>query len=227
MTSTVNAASKSTAENRSHAAPASVSSTAAAVPTDMDTADDKARLRSEMRARRSALTTQALAEASASLVRRLSAVPVLAKARRIAAYRAVRGEITLDTLIDSERWATFTLPRVIGTNLEFVARCEGQSFSTGSFGIPEPTDGAVVPFAEHDVVLVPLVAFDENCYRLGQGGGFYDRAVASLPAAGTGTGLRPVLIGVAHWFQQVERVPRQHWDLPLDAVITDRAVIGL
>ncbi len=184
----------------------------------------KARLRSEMRARRAALEPQVAAEAAAALVRRLALMPVLERAQRIAAYRAVRGEISVDALVDGERWADFTLPRVAGERLEFVARCDGQRFERGAFGISEPLDGEAVTLADHDVVLVPLVAFDASCHRLGQGGGFYDRAMASLAAPGARP--RPAFIGIAHWFQQVDGVPRQRWDLPLDAVATDRSVIG-
>ena len=72
--------------------------------------------------------------------------------------------------------------------------------------------------AQHDVVLVPLVAFDETGQRLGQGGGFYDRAIAAAGAS------RPLLIGVAHAFQQVRSVPVEAWDMPLDAVVTEERV---
>ena len=147
----------------------------------------------------------------------------IAEARRVAAYRAVRGEVPLADLLDGARREVFTLPRVVGDDLEFVAWCEGQSFAPGSFGIPEPVDGEVVAFADHDAVLVPLTAFDERCRRLGQGGGFYDRALASL-SAGPGVG-RPAAIGVAYSFQQVALVPQDRWDVPLDAVVTDTGVV--
>ena len=103
----------------------------------------------------------------------------------------------------------------------------GQRFAAGSFGIPEPVGGAVVALADHDAVLVPLTAFDGHCRRLGQGGGFYDRALASrLSGAGPGSGqLRPAAIGVAYSFQQVARVPQDRWDVPLDAVATDAGVL--
>ena len=147
----------------------------------------------------------------------------IAEARRVAAYRAVRGEVPLADLLDGARREVFTLPRVVGDDLEFVAWCEGQSFAPGSFGIPEPVGGEVVAFADHEAVLVPLTAFDERCRRLGQGGGFYDRALASLPA-GPGVG-RPAAIGVAYSFQQVALVPQDRWDVPLDAVVTDTDLV--
>ena len=176
-----------------------------------------------MRSRRAGLSPAAVAEAGAAVTRRLEALPAIAEARRVAAYRAVRGEIPLDGLLDGPRRETFTVPRVVGDDLEFLAWCEGQSFVPGSFGIPEPVDGEVVAFADHDAVLVPLTAFDGRGHRLGQGGGFYDRALASLPP-GPGAG-RPVAIGVAYSFQQVDRVPEDRWDVPLDAVATDSGIV--
>ncbi|MYE07975.1 MAG: 5-formyltetrahydrofolate cyclo-ligase, partial [Acidimicrobiaceae bacterium] len=88
-------------------------------------------------------------------------------------------------------------------------------------GIPEPVDGELVAFADHDAVLVPLTAFDGRCHRLGQGGGFYDRALASLPSGRH----RPAAIGVAYSFQQVADVPQDRWDVPLDAVATDAGIV--
>ena len=184
--------------------------------------DAKARLRAEMRSRRAGLSPAAVAEAGAAVARRLEELPAIAGARRVAAYRAVRGEIPLDGLLDGPRREVFTVPRVVGDALEFVAWREGQSFARGSFGIPEPADGEVVALADHDAVLVPLTAFDGRCHRLGQGGGFYDRALASLPSGGP----RPAAVGVAYSFQQVDRVPQDRWDVPLDAVATDAGIVA-
>ncbi len=183
--------------------------------------DAKGRIRADMRARRAGLDPAAVAAAGVAAAGRLASLPVIAGARRVAAYRAVRGEIPLDALLEGERRRVFTLPRVVGDDLEFVAWSEGQSFVRGSFGIPEPAGGEVVGLEEHDAVLVPLTAFDGQCHRVGQGGGFYDRALASLvPGAD-----RPAAIGVAYSFQQVAEVPRDSWDVPLDAVVTDTGIV--
>lgn len=184
-------------------------------------AEAKARLRAGMRARRAGLSPVDVAAAGAAVVRRLESLPAMTGARRVAAYRAVRGEIPLDGLLDGGRGETLTLPRVVGDDLEFVAWHAGLTFEPGAFGIPEPVDGEPVAFADHDVVLVPLTAFDGSCHRLGQGGGFYDRALAAVPPGSA----RPVTVGVAHSFQQVGEVPREAWDVPLDAVVTDTGVI--
>ncbi len=184
-------------------------------------AEAKARLRTDMRTRRAGLSRAEVAAAGAAVLRGLESLPAMTGARRVAAYRAVRGEIPLDGLLDGERRETLTLPRVVGDDLEFVAWHAGLTFRPGAFGIPEPVDGELVAFADHDVVLVPLTAFDGSCHRLGQGGGFYDRALASVaPGA-----VRPVTVGVAYSFQQVGEVPREPWDVPLDAVVTDTGAV--
>lgn len=180
-------------------------------------------LRAEMRARRAGLDASRLAAAGAAVSRRLMSLREVATARRVAAYRAVRGEVPLDALLGGDRGAVFTVPRVVGDDLEFVACLEGQDFAAGPFGILEPVGGEAVALADHDVVLVPVVAFDSRCHRLGQGGGFYDRALSSL-GAGAEKG-RPFTVGVAHWFQQVDEVPLEGWDVPLDAVVTDTDVV--
>ncbi|MYE65992.1 MAG: 5-formyltetrahydrofolate cyclo-ligase [Acidimicrobiaceae bacterium] len=184
-------------------------------------AEAKARLRAAMRARRAGLSPADVAAASAAVVRRLQSLPAMAEARRVAAYRAVRGEVPLDGLLDGERREVCTLPRVVGDDLEFVAWRDGQTLEPGAFGIPEPVGGEVVAFADHDLVLVPLTAFDGGCHRLGQGGGFYDRALAALAPDAA----RPVTVGVAHSFQQVDVVPRDSWDVPLDAVVTETGLV--
>lgn len=183
----------------------------------------KARLRAAMRARRAGLDSTDAAAAGEAVARRLESLPVMAEARRVAAYRAVRGELPLDALLAGGRRAVFTLPRVVGQRLEFVAWREGLTFAPGAFGIPEPVGGDTVAFADHDAVLVPLTAFDQRGHRLGQGGGFYDRALASLPPDAA---TRPAIVGVGYSFQQVDEVPVEPWDLPLDAVVTDTGIVA-
>ncbi len=173
-----------------------------------------------MRDRRSRLDSAVLAAVSTAVTVNLLALPVLRTARRIAAYSCVRGEISLDGLLDGPHGDRYTLPRVRGRDLEFVARHRGQRFTPGSFAIPEPVDGEIVALADHDVVLAPLVAFDASGVRLGQGKGFYDRALAPLAAT-----RRMVLIGIAHSFQQVDELPRQPWDVPLDGIMTEAGLV--
>jgi len=88
------------------------------------------------------------------------------------------------------------------------------AMTTDCFGIPVPADGAVVV---PDIVLLPLVAFDEQGYRLGYGGGFFDRTLARMAA-------KPATIGVGFEFGRLESLLPQAHDVPLDAIVTERQV---
>ena len=85
--------------------------------------------------------------------------------------------------------------------------------TVGPFGARVPTDGVVmVP----QVLIVPLLAFDARGYRLGYGGGFYDRTLAALRAEG------PVLaLGFAYGAQEIPEVPVDQYDQRLDGVVTE------
>ncbi len=176
-------------------------------------------MRRVLRRRRSDLPPDDVAAASMAVLTRLLRLPVLAEARTVGGYRSIRGEIDVDGALThvADRGATATIPRVEGASMTFVRWTPSDRTEAGAFGIAEPVGGAEVAFGDHDVVLVPLVAFDERGHRLGQGGGFYDRAIE-------GARQRPLLIGVAHAFQQVEAVPIEPWDQRLDAVVTDEAI---
>ena len=177
-------------------------------------------MRRELRERRSALSPEEQAGVSAAVERRLAQIAALERSLVVGGYRAIRGEVDIDAALTSLHagGTLVTVPRVSGDRMDFLPWTSGSETITGSFGIDEPINGEPVQFSQHDVVLVPLVAFDGTGQRLGQGGGFYDRAIA---AAGAG---RPLLIGVAHAFQQVRSVPVEAWDMPLDAVVTEERV---
>jgi 5-formyltetrahydrofolate cyclo-ligase len=82
------------------------------------------------------------------------------------------------------------------------------------FDQPPPTAVALVP----DLILVPLVGFDDGLNRLGQGAGHYDRAFAACPAAHR--------VGIAWACQKLDAIPTDPWDVPLDAVLTETAWIS-
>ena len=177
-------------------------------------------MRRELRERRAALSPAEQAGISAAVGRRLAQIAALKRSLVVGGYRAIRGEVDIDAALARlhEDGAMVTIPRVSGDRMDFLPWTSASETITGSFGIDEPINGEPVQFSRHDVVLVPLVAFDETGQRLGQGGGFYDRAIAEAGAA------RPLLIGVAHAFQQVRSIPVEAWDMPLDAVVTEERV---
>jgi 5-formyltetrahydrofolate cyclo-ligase len=89
---------------------------------------------------------------------------------------------------------------------------DGGPLDSGPFNIPQPTHGE---FVDPDILLVPLVAADPRCHRLGQGKGHYDRALAALAGHKT-----LHTIGLAWEVQLIAEVPTDPWDIPLDAIAT-------
>lgn len=83
------------------------------------------------------------------------------------------------------------------------------------FGTLAPSD--LAPRAVPDIVLMPLLGFDAAGTRLGYGGGYYDRTLAALPR-------KPLLVGLAFGVQELDAIPREEHDVPLDAVITEAGV---
>jgi 5-formyltetrahydrofolate cyclo-ligase len=106
-----------------------------------------------------------------------------------------------------------------GQPLDFRAWATGDALEPGLHGTTHPLAGAAP--AMPDVLLVPLLAFDRQCFRLGYGGGYYDRTLESLRRHAQ---VRAIGIGFAA--QQVEAVPRDGHDQRLDAIATEQGLIA-
>ncbi len=110
------------------------------------------------------------------------------------------------------------LPRLKpDTTLDFLPWQEQAEMQANVLGIPEPMGEQVIGIADLDVVLMPLVGVDKQGNRLGMGAGYYDKSLAQASQ-------RPYLIGVAHQCQQVESLPVDAWDMPLDALVTEQGL---
>lgn len=192
----------------------------------------KADLRRELKRRRRALTPEQQAVASRHLCRRLKSLPEVRRARRIGLYLPLNGEIDPTPLIGwlRQRKVDIYLPvlRPLADNsLWFVAYRPDTPMIRNRYRIWEPAAGFSarrcnrLPTWALDCMIVPLVGFDSRANRMGMGGGFYDRSLAFMRHRGPA----PTLIGVAHTCQQVEALPTEPWDIPLGAIVTDRAVI--
>jgi 5-formyltetrahydrofolate cyclo-ligase len=148
--------------------------------------------------------------------------------RTLAGYFGIRGEIDITPLLEQQaaagvRIAMPVLERHRPGRMHFRTWNAGAGLCHNAFDIPEPCrDAPRLWRRDLDVVLLPLVAFDADGHRLGMGGGYYDRYFAPRRF---GAHARPRLIGIAHGFQQVPRLERQPWDVPLDGVITEAGCI--
>lgn len=161
-------------------------------------------------------------EASASIAARVLDLPELAGASAVMVYGAAAEEADPGPIERQLRdlGVRIAYPRVAGP-AELAAHWvdTDTTLVTGAFGLREPrAEAPVAPLEELDAIVVPGVAFDEEGYRLGFGGGYYDRLLARLPE-------RTWAIGIAYDLQIVERLPRGGHDHPVDVVVTPTRVI--
>ena len=184
-----------------------------------------------MRRRRRALDPGVQRCAARLLARRLGRLAVFCRARHVAFYAANDGEIDL---LAARRHAAARgkccyLPVLYPGRrrwVYFAPVTERSRYAQNYFGILEPDTPArhwKTP-RQLDLILVPLVAFDARGNRVGMGGGFYDRSLAYLEQRRHWK--RPLLLGVAHDCQRTDAIRGDAWDVPLDAVVTDRAYYG-
>jgi 5,10-methenyltetrahydrofolate synthetase len=139
--------------------------------------------------------------------------------RVVTAYWPFRGEPDLLDWLDGlrTRGATCALPVVMAARSPLVFRRwqRGARLTPGVWNIPVPADGEeVVP----DVVIAPLVGFDPGCYRLGHGGGFFDRTLASLAR-------RPYVVGVGYERLALRTIYPQAHDIPMDVIVTEEGTV--
>ena len=182
-------------------------------------------LRQRNRKLRADIAPQQQEQAAEALCRSIIALDEYQQAQSIAAYFAVNGEIGLQPLI-RHAWSQgkkIYLPNLDQVALRFSPYFEGQTMRINKFRLPEPDvgdDEMLAPDAL-DLVLAPLVVFDEDRNRIGMGGGFYDRSFAFRTNPNS---THPVLIGVAHELQKVDQLVPEQWDVRLDMVITEQSI---
>ncbi len=190
--------------------------------------DSRALLRARMSVRRNELDAKQRIAAAAGVLHSLENLPEFMTDAKVAGYWAVRGELPLNLAVASltRREQKYFLP-VLGQarQLRFAEYREGVSLQGNRFGIPVPDvpSGTLQKAGDMDVILLPLLAFDRKGHRLGTGGGWYDSSLAFL--GNEPRPERPLLVGIGYEFQEVESVPIQPWDVDLDYVATDTALI--
>ncbi|PZN94222.1 MAG: 5-formyltetrahydrofolate cyclo-ligase [Alphaproteobacteria bacterium] len=187
------------------------------------TEDPKPALRRMFRSDRAAFVAALSPAARTRLEGELAArvLPLLRSAPVIASYAAVGPELDpgpIEALLAASRPAPKTaFPLVTGRDLSFHI-ADWVDLRPGVLGIPEPA--ATAPRVTPGVLLVPLLAVTTAGVRLGQGGGYYDRTLRSLRAAG-----RVTAIGLAWDVQIADALPRDPWDELLDWVATPTRLV--
>jgi len=188
-------------------------------------------LRQRLRLERLQLPGAARKTASERVCERLAQLSVFRRARRVAAYHAVRGELDLAPLLQwvtapAKHWYLPVIHPGRERTMRFVPYDPAHEPALNRYGIPEP-DPAAAPAIrpqDLDLVLLPLVAFDAEGRRIGMGAGYYDRAFQFLRTHPRPT--RPLLIGVGYSFQRVDKIEPQPWDVTLDCVVSANGLYG-
>lgn len=179
-------------------------------------------IRDTMKQIRNKVSASYHSTASAQICNRIRTLEQYRKAKRIALYSATKREIDLNSLWNSAplqgKYCYFPCLNKDGLTLSFLPATPATVFKKNRYGILEPdvSHDLAIPIEELDLILVPIVAFDVRCTRLGMGAGYYDRTFKDHKKC--------TLFGVAYQFQRVDFIQPQPWDIPMDAVITQRAL---
>lgn len=191
--------------------------------TAPDIAVQKKRLRQQALARRQAMPTAAQHVASEAVARHFADHPILSFCQSVAGYHAIRAELNVLPVLEvvTRLDRPTALPRIVAADktLTFHRWQAGDTLEYDPLGIKVPPADAEAFVPE--LVLVPLVAFDSEGGRLGYGGGYYDRTITKLRNE---SGQPPLFIGVAYNLQEVEYIPTEPQDEPLDGILTDLGV---
>ncbi|MFD1332201.1 5-formyltetrahydrofolate cyclo-ligase [Methylopila musalis] len=191
---------------------------------DTEAAAAKAALRSYVLARRAALAPDVRAAAAEAIAREGEGLVARLRPASVSVFFPVRGEIDAGPLMArlAARGVPLALPVIVEKDapLAFRAWAPGEPLETKRFGLQEPPASA--PEIAPELLFVPLAAFDDRGYRLGYGGGFYDRTLEKLRARG-----RAIAVGLAFAAQRTERVPIDRYDQRLDGVLTEQGLLTI
>lgn len=192
---------------------------------DPQTARDVARWRKAERERliaaRLAVPAEERRELAAEVAAELDQLIAPGPGLTVSLYWPFRAELDLRDWMQraAERGARVALPVVVakGQPLVFREWRPGCRMERGVWNIPIPAEGEEVV---SNVTIAPLVGYDPACYRLGYGGGFFDRTLAALSP-------RPRVIGVGHPIAAIPTIHPQPHDIPMDAIVTGRGLLRL
>ena len=176
----------------------------------------KAALRLQARATRAAINAATRSAAAQAVTVHFFTAISLKPTDIVAAYWRIKDEMDcqpiLVRLMDS--FQPVCLPVVLGDDLPLELRLweQGAALYEAGFGTLAPAE--LAPQVEPDIIIVPLLGFDKRGTRLGYGGGYYDRTFDKLSK-------RPRLVGIAFAAQELDEIPRDAHDIPLDIIITE------
>ena len=177
-------------------------------------------IRKHIFAKRKVCTDQEIQLWSREFTLSLTALPAFLEAERLLVYADYNHEVMTVFLIE-EAWKKgkeVAVPKVVGKDMVFYKLTDWKQLEPGYFGIPEPAYGEIVEW-EDAVMIMPGVAFDNNCHRVGYGGGFYDRYLEKHP--------KVKRIAAAFEFQILPEVPTEPTDIAPEMIVTEKQIITI
>lgn len=174
--------------------------------------ENKRQLRALIHSRKQNLTPEEISEKSRTLCRMVTATSLWKNAKTIFGYLPFNQEVQLLPLLQQAlaEGKQVALPKCCGKDMRFILMTDLTQATPSPFGAPEPLADGPVADDKTALVLVPGVVFDERGYRIGYGGGYYDRFLAAEPEHPT--------IGLCFDIQLVSRLEPDPYDIPVDIV---------
>jgi 5-formyltetrahydrofolate cyclo-ligase len=190
-------------------------------PNQDRVAEEKAALRTRLRAMRDAIPPTEQADKAGRIEERLMSLDAVRLARTLLVFYAFGSEVATRNLMARllEEGRRVLLPYMDAEGIAAAEVRPGDALVETTYGPKEPSRRVAVDPTEIDLVVVPGLAFDREGYRVGYGGGAYDRYLTRLRSNAT-------KVGIAFHAQVVESVPRGPGDQPVDLVVTEREVIS-
>jgi 5-formyltetrahydrofolate cyclo-ligase len=178
--------------------------------------NNKVQLRQQILKQRKSLSILQWQTKSQQICQNLQKAPLFAKAKTVLAYFSYRQEPDLSSLFEDKQWG---FPRCVNNSLIWHFWQPPQLLVANKYRILEPlATSPIVRPQEVDLILVPTVACDDRGYRLGYGGGYYDRFLSSSQWQNIPT------IGIVFDLAYLPQLPTEPWDIPLDYICTELAI---
>lgn len=172
----------------------------------------KQQLRARVRARKKAMTPEDMAARSEALCALVLRTAAYRQAKTIYGYLPFNQEVDILPLLRRAlaQGRQVALPKCYGKEMRFILVSDLSSLRHSAFGVPEPVADGPIARDEKALVMVPGLVFDERGYRIGYGGGYYDRFLSNEPNHPT--------IALCYDFQMVPRIEPEPHDIPVDTV---------
>lgn len=180
--------------------------------------EEKKEIRKKIFKARKEYSDEWIQEKSHMITETLTALPEYKEAERIMAYADYNHEVITRYIIE-QAWKDgkeVAVPKVFGKDMVFYKLTDFSQLESGYFGIPEPKEDGETVSWEDAMMVMPGVAFDVSCNRVGYGGGFYDRFLEKHP--------RISRVAVGFSFQILSEVPTELTDIRPQVIVTEENV---